>query len=88
MTRTKFLALCAGKKNHKGFKAYYVKDVGNRDVRYIVRLDPFVGFPSGHAKLYTTTNLANACNAVDRYNMWLLQEGLHRDQQAKAGGAD
>lgn len=85
MTRTKFLALCAGK-NNKGFEAYYVQDVGSRDVRYIVRLEPFVGFPSGHAKLYTTTNLAKAVDAENRFNMWLRQENLHSDQR-KAWGA-
>jgi hypothetical protein len=87
MTRWKFLALCAGKKNHKGFKAYYKQFYGHRNtVAYRVYLDPGVGFPSGHAVIYTTADLAKAVDAENRFNMWLLQEKLHRDQ-LKAGGA-
>lgn len=87
MTRTQFLALCAGLKN-QGFKAYYIKNRGPRNTVFRVLLDPFVSVPNGHALLYTTTNLANACNAVDRFNMWLIQEKLHHDQQQPVGGAD
>lgn len=80
MTRVKFLALCAGKTNNKGFKAYYDRFYGRRqEVKYRVRLDPGVGFPGGHAVLYTTSDLAKAAEAENRFNMWLMQEGLHRD---------
>lgn len=87
MTRTKFLALCAGKKNNVGFKAYYDRFYGERNnLKYRVRLDPGVGFPSGHTVLYTTSDLAKAAEAENRFNMWLMQEGLHTSQP-KAGGA-
>lgn len=88
MTRAKFLALCAAKKNNKGFKVYYQKTYGPRNsVAYRVHLDPGVGFPSGHTVLYTTTNLAKAVDAENRFNMWLFQEGLHRDKRSSGGEA-
>jgi hypothetical protein len=89
MTRTKFLALCAGKKNNKGFNVYHERGYDSRNVvNYRVRLDPGVGFPSGHAILYTTTHQSKAIDADNRFNMWLIQEKLHHDQQQAVGGAD
>ncbi len=88
MTRTKFLEICRGKKNNKGFKAYYQKFHAHRnEVAYRVCLDPYVGFPSGHTVLYTTSNLAKAVDAENRFNMWLFQEGLHHDCQPAVQGA-
>lgn len=88
MTRTKFLALCAGKKNNKGFKVYRDRFYGHRQqVSYRVRLDPGVGFPGGHAVLYTTSDQAKASDAENRFNMWLIQEGLHRDHRPAGGEA-
>lgn len=86
MTRNKFLALCAGKKNNVGFKVYHVRGYGHRNiVKYQVRLDPGVGFPSDHAILYTTTHQSKAVDAENRYNMWLFQESLHRDCRPAGG---
>lgn len=89
MTRLKFLEICLGKKNNKGFKAYYTRFYGHSNqVRYRVCLDPHVGFPSAHVVLYTTSNLAKAVDAENRFNMWLFQEGLHRESQtSERGGA-
>ncbi|MGV2811761.1 hypothetical protein [Enterobacter cancerogenus] len=89
MTRMKFLEICRGKKNNKGFKAYYTRFYGNRNqVMYRVCLDQFNGFPSDHAIMYTTSNLAKAVDAENRFNMWLFQEGLHHDcRPADEGGA-
>lgn len=86
MTRNKFLALCAGKTNNRGFKVYREQFYGHRQqVSYRVLLDPGVGFPSGHAQLYTTTDLAKAVDAENRYNMWLFQQSLHRDCRPAGG---
>lgn len=86
MTKTKFLALCAGKKNNAGFRVYHERGYGYRNVvNYRVRLDPGVGFPSGHAILYTTVHQSKAVDAENRFNMWLIQEGLHRDHRQSGG---
>lgn len=89
MTKTKFLEICQAMKSNVGFKAYYSRFYGNRNqLMYRVRLDPFVSFPSGHYVLYTTSDLAKAVEAENRFNMWLFQEGLHHDcRPCEQGGA-
>lgn len=80
MTKVKFIALCKNKKNNKGFKVYRQQFYGHRNVvSYRVLLEPGVGFPNGHAVLHTTTDLGKAVDSENRFNMWLFQEGLHRD---------
>lgn len=89
MTRIKFLALCARKKNNKGFKVYRQQFYNHRQqVSYRVILDPGVGGAIYHEILYTTTDLAKGVDAENRFNMWLFQEKLHRDQRETVRGAD
>ena len=89
MTREKFLQLCASTKNAGGFRAYQKTEaqVNNPSKTvYRVYLDPGMNYPGGYKLLFSSRNNYTAYEATNRFNMWLLQEGLHRDKKP-AGGA-
>ena len=89
MTREKFLQLCASTKNAGGFRAYQKTEaqVNNPSKPvYRVYLDPGMNYPGGYKLLFSSRNNYTAYEAMNRFNMWLVQEGKHRDQLQKVGG--
>lgn len=85
MTKTKLLALARRTSTKKGFKVEIhqilkrKKGMGVHVTAWEVRLDSDVGFPNSMPRLLTTENQATACEARDRFWMWLRAEGLTRD---------
>jgi hypothetical protein len=78
MTRDKLLALARNTPSSNGFKVEYIRFMKGTVPLYKVRLDPGEGFTIEYPVLLTTKNQATACEARDRYWMWLHKEGLTR----------
>lgn len=82
MTRDKLLALAKRTSTKKGFKvitrAIWKRTRHGTVQAWQVVLDSDVGFPGSQPVLQTSENQATACEARDRYWMWLHKEGLTR----------
>lgn len=83
MTRTKLLEIARTHKTHRGYKVVVKVVWKNKKGRgqvqcWRVELDPGIGFPSAWRAVLTTENQMKACEARDRFWMWLHEEGLTR----------
>lgn len=86
MTRTKLLEVARRRKGHRGYKVsvrevWKYRSGRGQVLHYQVELDPGIGFPTAWEKVYATENQGAACEARDRFWMWLRAEGLTRGEE-------